>query len=406
MGRSLPPAVSGIQKRLLASVTLVIFVAGLLVVATPPKHAYAAQITNRALTLLNGTVDSDVTPDGIFDGGSRPSGVVTHQFTFAAGSATSLRSVKIEYCTIASGTCTPPTGLSITSSTFGSSTSPNTNGTAFSSYVNSTTNTGYFTRATPGTVAVGGNFDIRLNSVTNPSAANTTFYARLSTYTSGDATTGLVDEGTVAASTATQIVLTGTMPESLIFCAGSSITVNGNIPDCSNTGTGSINFNQLFSPSSTATATSDMAASTNALYGYSISVSGPTLTSGSNTIRPASTLSAAELSAVGSGQFGMNLVDNSGNASPFRPDIGQGVTPASALTTNYQARPAANYATNDTYYFNPSGDVVAKSDFDVPGTAKPSDAQRYTVSYIVNVSGSQVAGTYKTTLTYVCTALF
>ena len=50
-----------------------------------------------------------------------------------------------------------------------------------------------------------------------------------------------------------------------------------------------------------------------------------------------------------------------------------------------------------------SNDAVAKSD---NGGAGPTNSQIYTASYIVNVAGGQLAGTYTATLTYICTSTF
>jgi hypothetical protein len=141
-----------------------------------------------------------------------------------------------------------------------------------------------------------------------------------------------------------------------------------------------------------------MAASTNATNGYSITVNGPTLTSGSNTIKAMTT---AAQGSHGSSQFGMNLVANTTLTSD--PAVGAGLDPGSDDPNDLRANPATGYDTADTFKYA-SGDVVARSD--VSGTPGPSNSQIYTASYIVNVSGSQPAGTYATTLTYVCTATF
>ena len=65
------------------------------------------------------------------------------------------------------------------------------------------------------------------------------------------------------------------------------------------------------------------------------------------------------------------------------------------------------YGTVDNFAFQ-NGDVVANSGYTAGGPGSPvaSDSQIYTASYIVNVPGSQAAGTYTTTLTYICTPTF
>jgi hypothetical protein len=145
-----------------------------------------------------------------------------------------------------------------------------------------------------------------------------------------------------------------------------------------------------------------MAASTNADFGYAITYTGATLTSGSNTITP---MSAATTSSIGTSQFGLDLVTNDGTAYANAPNVtnSDDVNPVSGAAT-LQAKVTASYATAGTFKFTTSGDTVANSDFD--GSSGPSDIQRYTVSYIVNVNGAQPVGTYTTTVTYICTATY
>lgn len=233
-----------------------------------------------------------------------------------------------------------------------------------------------------------------------------------------------------------------------------------------NSPTDTIPFNQLFDPNETAWATSQMAAATNAGSGYAITVDGPTLSTGAcavgNTggdcIDPMS--ANPDISRVDTRQFGMNLIDDStptniepDGATPIAadPTIGPtslnkisyysadnckigGVTPCGG--NMYPVSDGNNYTgvqnakfngwwpdgadnTGDTsnyptYYFvanTPT--LVATSGWENTGgythakaTGGPTDTQRYTTTYIANVSGNQPAGTYTTTLTYICTPTF
>jgi hypothetical protein len=345
-----------------------------------PSIASAAQITTRSLTLIAGGSA----------GGSDPGGVVNHYFAFTLPTAGTVGSIQFLYCTAASGTCTTPSGLSTTSATLFSQ-----SGATSFTIVNTTNGAPYITR-TAASIGATTAVTYQLNTITNPTAANTTFYVRISSYVATNVTGSPVDTGNVAASTATQIVLTGIMPESLIFCTGGTISTTAGIPDCTTATSGAINFNQLFSPTAAATATSQMAASTNAGSGYNITVNGVTMTSGGNTIPAMGTAAAA---AVGNGQFGMNLMANTTASST--PAVGTATAPTANGTT-LKGQPLAGYNTADTFKFT-SGDSVANS---ANGGAGPSNAQIYTASYIVNVTGSQTAGTYTTTLTYICTATF
>lgn len=377
-----------------------LFMAAVLVTASVSSAfnvdtASAGQITVRKLTLLAGTGDSN--SDGFPDGGSMPGAVVNHQYDFTIPTNGMVGAIKFEYCTTASGgSCTMPTGLVTTSATLGNDTSP-VSGFTLNNTANGAPLLTRTAAATPGANTV---VSYRLDGITNPNVPGTpnyTFFVRITTYSDTAATT-TVDTGTVAASTSTQIQLSGTMPESLIFCTGGDITTTNGIPDCTTATSGSITFNQLFSPTDTSTAVSKMAASTNALNGYAITVTGPTLTSGSYTI-PA--LNSADTSKKGFGQFGMNLRANTTATSTVA--IGADVAPTSDAAQSLRALPTAGYNTVDSFKFT-SGETIAKSDFG--GSDGPTNSQIYTASYIVNVTGAQVAGTYTTTLTYVCTPTF
>lgn len=369
------------------AVFLALFAATLL-----PLQASAAQITSRSLTLQAGATD----------GGSTPGGVVNHFFTFTLPPSSTVGSIKFEYCETAAdvgaATCVTPTGLDTTAATLGSE-----SGLTGFSMVNTTNGAPYLTRTAAG---IGGSpvaASYQLGNVTNPDYGptvpdtNKTFFVRISTYSSTNATGSAIDNGNVAASIAEPIILSGVMPESLVFCTGATVSVNlSNVPDCSTATSGVISFNQLFSPTDTATSSSQMAASTNAGAGYVISVNGPTLTSGSNTIAG---MAATAVSTPGIAQFGLNLKANT-IATSTTP-VGAEVAPV-ANGTNYRGQATTDYGTVDQFKFV-TGDTVANSYDATPGA---SDAQIYTVSYIANVPGSQAAGTYTSTLTYICTPTF
>jgi hypothetical protein len=351
----------------------------LVILPSLPASA-ATQITSRSMTLIAGASD----------GGSKPSGVVNHSFAFTVPTGGSVGSIQFLYCTTASvAACVTPTGLTTTSATLNSQ----TGATGFT-MVNTTNGAPYITRAAASITAATA-LTYQLNTITNPSTVGS-FFVRISTFTATNATGSAIDAGSVTASTAAQIVLTGTMPESIIFCAGGTVSTTATIPDCTTATTGAITFANLFSPTATQTAFSQMAASTNAGSGYVITVNGTTMTSGGNTI---ASMSSADISRVGTSQFGMNLMANTVASST--PLVGTALTPASNGTT-LKGEPLTGYNTIDTFKFA-TGNSVADS---ASSGAGPTNAQIYTSSYLVNVSGSQTAGTYSTTLTYICTATF
>lgn len=375
-----------------------------------PVYA-VGQITSRSLTLqANG-----------LNGGSAPGVAVNHLFTFTLPTAGNVGSVKFEYCTTAADvgaqTCQAPTAMNATGATLGSATGINGMSIA------STTNNSVVLKHGAAPISIGADTTaaFQLMNVVNPQAKkadaitdepNYTFFVRISSYVSLDGTGSPIDKGTVTASTAAPIYLSGTMPESLIFCTGATVPFKldsgGNpttIPDCANATSGNIKFNQLFDPTTTATSTSQMAASTNAGNGYAITVNGTTLMSG--TTNSIAAMGATAFPIAGASQFGMNLKAN--DTTYFAAATGAEITPASVDSTSASLRGEAftGYNTVNKFKFN-SGDVVADSGYTAggPGTTIATDGQIYTVTYIANVPGSQPAGDYSTTLTYICTPTY
>jgi hypothetical protein len=292
-----------------------------------------------------------------------------------------------------------PTGLVTTSATIGSQ--------SFSpvfTMVNTTNGSPYLTRTASSLSAAA--YTVQLNTITNPTAANATFFVRITTFTSTTATTGASDTGTVAASTTQTITVTGTMPEYLSFCTGGVITVTANIPICGSATSGAITFDQEFSPSDTSAATSMMAASTNAASGYVITATGTTLTSGANTIPTIGTSALAANTSRGTSKFGINLVANTSTAAGFFPGTSANINPTSN-GTNLRGLAAGAYSTADSFALDLTGaTAIAKSDNTTPGTPAATDGQAFTVSYIANVSGIQAPGSYVATINYVCTPTF
>jgi hypothetical protein len=321
--------------------------------------AAAAQITNRKITL----------------GSSAPSPTTTsYTFNFTVPSATVVKSASFTACTTASGACTSVGGFSNTGVTL---TQPSNLGDGSGWIVDNAT-AGSLRLNKSGDVATPtGSQTVIFNGVTNPSATNTTFYLRMVTYS--DAAYGTpIDSGVVAASTATQVQVSLAVDEALTFCTGTSITGT----NCATAAGSTVNLG-TGTTTTTASGTSILAASTNGPSGYSITVSGATLTSGSNTI---TALSSGATSAVGTSQFGLDLVSNT------TPAIG------SAASGSGTATAAPNYATADTFRYG-TGESVAS-------VAGATNANTFTVSYIANINGLTPAGSYTTTLTYVATPNF
>jgi len=338
----------------------VISVLVLLAASLLPSPAFAAQITSRKLTLST----------------SAPSTSATYTFNFTVPTTgTAIKSLDILLCTTASGTCSSPTNVT----TGASLSSQPTNLGAASGWTGTFSTNNRLQIANSGNATnPSGSQTIVFGGITNPTTANTTFYARITSYS--DATWNTtIDAGTVAAATSTQIVVSATVPETLTFCTGTSGITSSS---CSGATGSSVSLGTL-TTSSTGAGTSQIGITTNAGSGYSITINGTTLTSGSNTI---AALASPTTSSQGTAQFGVNL---RGNTTPL-----VGSDPAGTGS----GAPTSNYNTQNSFTFN-NADQIATS-------AGADNFRLFTVSYIANITPVTPPGTYSTTLTYICTATF
>lgn len=305
---------------------------------------------------------------------SRQSATAKYKLSFSLPANSTLGSIQLLFCAndpLFDDPCTVPTGFDLS----GASLSAQTGETGFSIAGSSTANMLVLTRA-PAT-STASSVSYTLNGVVNPSAAGS-YYGRLQTFASSDASGPENEHGGLAFSINTTLQVSATVPPYLLFCGGAQI--DG--VDCG-TATGNyVNFGNLTS-NTTATATTQLLAATNAKSGYAIRVSGTTLTSGNNVI---TAMANTDVSRPGTNQFGMNVAPNS------TPPLG------AAPVGGGSGKAASGYNKANFYRFVP-GEVVA--------TASTADAYRkYTLSYIVNIAKGKTPGVYVTTLDYVCSATF
>jgi fibronectin-binding autotransporter adhesin len=353
-----------ITKRSIVRRAIYLVSAFLVAALIPVAPVHALQLTGRSLTLSS----------------SAPSAAATsYTFGFTVNQATTIKSVSIDICDSASGTCTPsstgvPTGLTTTGAAVGSISGIGSGGTwtgslATNGRLRATNNSN---TGTPTTVSM------QFTGITNPSTANSTYYARITTY-SDNAYATPIDTGTVAVSTANLITVSASVDETLTFCTGTSGITNSSCAGATGT---AVNLGAL-TTSSTGSGTSQVGVSTNANTGYAITVAGNTLTSGANTVTALVTQTA---SSQGSSQFGINLKSNS------TPSVGSDVSGAGTATAT------ANYNTTNQYRFVTGDQIASKGSSD--------NFRLFTVSYVANIAGSTPAGSYTTSLTYVATATF
>jgi hypothetical protein len=304
-------------------------------------------------------------------GSSFPSVNTTHSYIFTTTKANTIGSIQFQYCSnspLVDDPCIAPVGLNVMSAGIA-----NQSGiTGFSVSGASNASTLILTR-TPeidaGTTAASFVF----SNIINPSISNSANYVRIFVYDDISATGNIVDSGAVAFVIEDQYTVDAFVPPYITFCKGVTVSLN-----CDSSSGSFIDFGE-FNPSATSAVTTQMSAATNDPLGYTITLNGQTMYSGSNIIPQ---LGIQTESQTGQSQFGLNLRANT------VPSVG------SDLQVGNQGNgvPSAAYNIPNRYRFN-NGDVVA-------GSSVSTGFSKYTVSYIVNISPDQKAGIYATTLTY------
>lgn len=328
-----------------------LLVLALVVASFLPITASAAQITPRKVTLSTS---------------QSAASNVTYTFNFTVPTTgTAIKSASFQFCDAASGTCNAPGSFVAGSAALASQP---TNLGAASGWTNSNaTNSIRILNAGNATSPTGAQ-TVVFNTVTNPTLANGTFFIRIATFSGSDWTTGPLDTGVVAASTAGQITVTAAVDETLSMTLASATVALGTL-----------------STSATGTGTSTVAIATNAATGYSLSYSsgGNTLTSAGGSI----TAMPGGVSNQNSKQFGINLMSNS------TPSIGSNVSGSGSGAA------LAGYNTTNNFKFLITGDSIASA-------TVPTNTNTFTVSYIANIDGVTAPGAYQAVITYIATANF
>lgn len=232
---------------------------------------------------------------------------VTYELSFItnqSGASSDIGGLVLEFCAgspIIGDACTAPAGFNTHAftgdNTLALGTQIGTGGVDFAKDVtNATANRIVLSRspattqiATGTTVTIPFGTAAAADGITNPTTTNTTFYARVITFTTTagaegyastnvEATGTAVDAGGFALSTAAQITITAKVPEKLTFCVYTSVTTPNT---CSNpTGTAITlgdNNGVLSDQEEFVNKDAQYTVATNALYGVAIRVKGGTL---------------------------------------------------------------------------------------------------------------------------------
>lgn len=300
------------------------------------------------------------------------SAISSHAIGFTIGeTAVPVGSISIEFCSnspLSGDTCTAPVGFDVSGANLDSQTGE----TGFSIL---SQNANAIILQRPAILPTGIPSEYVFTNIINPSVTGS-HYVRLGTYTSTDGTGPLVESGGLVFAIRSGLSVSTTVPPHLTFCAAAQLTVG----DCSSANSQLVDLGE-FSEVVPSTAYSEFMVATNAANGFSVFVTGTTLTSGNNIIPGLS----GGGSIPGTSQFGMNLLQN------FNPPIGTSPTAGTGVVV-------PGYGSQDIFKFN-NGDMLVSS-------TTTTIHQKFRVSYLVNISSTQPAGYYSTTLTYICLANF
>jgi hypothetical protein len=346
-------------SRLVSRLSLVVIVV-IFIGAGLSRPASAATILDRSVTL------------GIYT----KSAVTSQDFKFRLPTTADFGSMVFEYCSDSpsfySATCAAPAGLDVTAAGLASQT-----GNIGFSIDNTDTTPNKLVLTRP---AVPGNLlpdDYVFSNVTSPSTAGQTVYVKISTHAGTDGSGPTIDTGAVAFAVQNIFNVDAFVPPFLQMCVGVTVA-----PDCTSIVGDSVDLGILSSTAANK-GQSQYAVATNDISGYVVFALGTTMTSGNNVI---AALGSPAASFPGTGQYGINLRAN------LIPAVGQDPV---GLGTGV---PTANYDIPNRFVFN-DGDSISSSPL-------PSNYNRMTVSYLVNIPKSQPAGIYSTTMTYVATVQF
>jgi hypothetical protein len=360
--------------------------------------AHASQVTTRFIEMSD----------------SRASATdVTYTVGFKAGSSHTIKGIVVQFCSnspLVNTACTAPAGFDSNYAGLAIANQVGISGFALAAATNggtSNTNTIILTKA-GGSAVVGGtttvSFDLgstgASDGITNPTATNTTFYARIVTYggatgdtnaagyldTNVDVVGAHNDDGGIAISTANAITITSKVQETLTFCVYTGV-------NCAAGGTavalGDANGVLANTALVYTDASSKFDLATNASAGAIVRMKGDTLKTPGGTFSIDPDLDVAgvcqpDSSANNIEQFGMRLTIS---ALPLEP-----VTPYGCGAATHTFNPAF---ANTTY-----GVAIA----DTSGGAL--DVQTGTMEFAAKSALTTEAGIYSTTLIFIATATY
>lgn len=362
---------------------------------------------------------------------------VTYLIRSTTPSTQTIGSIVIDFCSnspIIGDSCTAPAGFNINEAGLAIANQTGITTWTATPHANSDTNTVVLTRTAASFTA--GTFTFELGStggsdgITNPTASNTTFYARILTYADADDdgdgcsaaddsavcyptvdnTAQSLHAGGTAMSTADQITIQSKVQERLTFCV---YTGAASYATCALSATNPVvlgDANGVLDPNNAYVSTATKYnVTTNATNGVTIRAKGATLTSGSNSIDAIGATAAA--SAAGTEQFGFcTYRDAGGGTTGLTPSAPYNHANCSATTQGINGHGSAQFAFDIT---TACGATASAADFqennlscrygDAIATKSAGNFSTGVVSFIGNISNTTEPGIYTTTMTFIAT---
>ncbi len=313
---------------------------------------------------------------------SRPSTAsVTYTFNFSNVTTSSIRCINVAFSDAATGG-SKPTGLTITSATFGGTSTYVPTPASWTVNNNNTTGVTTLTFATGEVPSSATGRTVVLNGITNGSTAATTYYVRFSTYNNVDCATSPVDNQTIAFIYTNGQLVSATVDPTLSFTiagVASGQTVNGATTTVTSTAT-TVPLGTL-TTGSNSIAAQDLTVGTNAQGGYTVTIRYTgSLTNGTHNFTDFASPNSAPttFSAAGTEAFGYTTND---------------ATLGTGTVDRFTSSGGLKFAG-----FTTSPVEVAYSATAASGTTR--------VGYEAGISATTPAGAYTTTVVFVATPTY
>ncbi|HEX8182552.1 MAG TPA: hypothetical protein VF575_03030 [Candidatus Saccharimonadales bacterium] len=386
----------------------------------------AGQFSPRKLTMSSqtkGDISTDANAATVAKGSGGNGAFARHTFDFSIGTAGTVQSVLLQYCTtpLLDTTCVAPTGLntgtvaSVATQSGGGAqpftldtTTSVTTGNYFATYpCTSRAHCITLQRASGTNITAGQAISLAFGQGTgtdwiqNPTAVGT-FYVRIYTFSNTTYTTAsMIDAAAVAGSVNENIDITAKVQEKLNFSVSAAKNQDPGAGCAALTGTGAITLGSggVLDTSVAYDNHTYFRLSTNAANGTVVSYTGDTLKTAGGTNSIAAALATGEQSKVGTSQFGLGI--DTDDTTLFGHSFTNLVatSPYAAAAGTITNLGTANFAFNTASMTSPVQIASATT-----GTTVACDTG--SVRYVANISPVTKPGVYKTTIGYIATPTF